>query len=116
MDCDQDLPRVIRRAKLMLNSRVWILFFATLSALPVAAQDNELHHRFAQVNRIKMHYAEQGKGPLVVLVHGFPESWYSWRKQLAAIVTAGFRVVAPDMRGYGQTEVPPEIASYTIMH
>ena len=63
-----------------------------------------------------MHYAEQGSGPLVVLVHGFPESWYSWRHQLPALAAAGFHVVAPDMRGYGQTEVPPEIASYTIMH
>jgi pimeloyl-ACP methyl ester carboxylesterase len=97
-----------------MNIKLGIL--ATVALLPIAAQDNELHHRFAQVNGIKMHYAEQGSGPLVVLVHGFPESWYSWRHQLPALAAAGFHVVAPDMRGYGQTEVPPEIASYTIMH
>jgi len=99
-----------------MNIKLGILFLATVGLLPIAAQDNELHHRFAQVNGIKMHYAEQGSGPLVVLVHGFPESWYSWRHQLPALAAAGFHVVAPDMRGYGQTEVPPEIASYTIMH
>jgi pimeloyl-ACP methyl ester carboxylesterase len=99
-----------------MNIKLGILFLATAGLLPIAAQDNELHHRFAQVNGIKMHYAEQGSGPLVVLVHGFPESWYSWRHQLPALAAAGFHVVAPDMRGYGQTEVPPEIASYTIMH
>lgn len=99
-----------------VNIRLGILFLATSSLFPIGAQDNELHHRFIQVNGIKMHYAEQGMGPLVVLVHGFPESWYSWRHQLKALSAAGFHVVAPDMRGYGQTEVPPEIASYTIMH
>ena len=51
-----------------------------------------------------------------MLVHGFPESWYSWRHQMPAIAAAGYRVVAPDMRGYGQSEVPSEIAAYTIMH
>jgi pimeloyl-ACP methyl ester carboxylesterase len=68
------------------------------------------------VNGIRMHYAEQGSGPLVVLVHGFPESWYSWRHQIPALAAAGYRVVAPDMRGYGQSDVPPDVASYSIMH
>ena len=99
-----------------MSTKLGILFLATAALLPLSAQDNELHHRFAQVNGIKMHYAEQGHGPLVILVHGFPESWYSWRHQLPALAAAGFHVVAPDMRGYGQTEAPPEIASYTIMH
>ena len=85
-------------------------------ALPQRAEAQELQHRFAQINGIRMHYAEQEPGPLVVLVHGFPESWYSWRHQMPAIAAAGFRVVAPDMRGYGQTDAPSEIASYTIMH
>jgi pimeloyl-ACP methyl ester carboxylesterase len=66
-------------------------------------------------NGIRMHYAEQGAGPLVLLCHGFPEGWYSWRAQLAAFAAAGFRAVAPDMRGYGRTEAPPEIAAYTVM-
>ena len=58
-------------------------------------------HRTVETNGIRMHLAEMGNGPLVVLCHGFPESWYSWRHQLPALAAAGFRAVAPDMRGYG---------------
>jgi pimeloyl-ACP methyl ester carboxylesterase len=100
----------------MLNCRLWIAFFAACCVFPIAAQAQGLQHRFAQLNGIKIHHVEQGSGPLVILVHGFPESWYSWRHQLPAIAAAGYRVVAPDMRGYAQSEVPSEIASYTIMH
>jgi len=63
-----------------------------------------------------MHVAEQGTGPLIVLCHGFPESWYSWRHQLAALSAAGFHAVAPDMRGYGRTDAPAEIEAYTLCH
>src|SRR6266699_6870400 len=64
----------------------------------------EVKHRIVETNGIRMHLAEQGTGPLVVLCHGFPESWYSWRHQLVALAEAGFHVVAPDMRGYGETD------------
>jgi pimeloyl-ACP methyl ester carboxylesterase len=60
--------------------------------------------------------AEQGTGPLVLLCHGFPESWYSWRHQLPALAEAGFRAVAPDMRGYGLTDRPEAIDQYTLLH
>jgi pimeloyl-ACP methyl ester carboxylesterase len=63
-----------------------------------------------------MHIAEQGVGPLVVLCHGFPESWYSWRHQLKALAEAGFHAVAPDMRGYGRTDRPEAIDQYTLLH
>ena len=63
-----------------------------------------------------MHIAEAGEGPLVVLCHGFPESWYSWRHQLAALAEAGFHAVAPDQRGYGQTDAPDAIDAYTQLH
>ena len=76
----------------------------------------ELKHRIVDTNGIRMHIAEQGTGPLVVLCHGFPESWYSWRHQLAALADAGFHAVAPDMRGYGQTDRPAEIDQYTLLH
>jgi pimeloyl-ACP methyl ester carboxylesterase len=76
---------------------------------------NELQHRDVVANRIRMHLAERGAGPLVLLCHGFPEGWYSWRDQLTALAAAGYHAVAPDMRGYGRTEAPPEISSYTIM-
>ena len=76
----------------------------------------ELTHRFIETNGIKMHIAEQGEGPLVILCHGFPESWYSWRHQIAALSAAGYHVVAPDQRGYGQTEAPEAIDQYTQFH
>src|SRR5438270_1960813 len=76
----------------------------------------DITHRFVTTNGIKMHVAEQGAGPLVLLCHGFPESWYSWRHQIAALADAGFHVVAPDMRGYGQTEAPDAIDQYSLMH
>lgn len=72
-------------------------------------------HRFVETNSIKMHIAEQGEGPLVVLCHGFPESWYSWRHQLPALADAGYHVVAPDQRGYGQTDRPEAIEAYNIL-
>jgi pimeloyl-ACP methyl ester carboxylesterase len=75
-----------------------------------------IRHRFVDSNGIRMHVAEQGEGPLVVLCHGFPESWYSWRHQIAALANAGFRVVAPDQRGYGQTDRPAAIAKYSMLH
>jgi pimeloyl-ACP methyl ester carboxylesterase len=75
-----------------------------------------IQHRTVETNGIRMHVAEQGTGPPVVLCHGFPESWYSWRHQLAALAGAGFRAVAPDMRGYGQTERPEPIDQYTLFH
>lgn len=62
---------------------------------------------------ISMHIAEAGSGPPVVLCHGFPELWYSWRHQLPAIAQAGFHAIAPDMRGYGDTDAPPNIDDYT---
>ena len=74
-----------------------------------------LQHRDTTANGIRIHYAEQGTGPLVLLCHGFPEGWYSWRDQLAALAAAGYRAVAPDMRGYGRTEAPAEIPSYTVL-
>jgi pimeloyl-ACP methyl ester carboxylesterase len=76
----------------------------------------ELKHRFIETNGIRMHVAECGAGPLVLLCHGFPESWYSWRHQLQALGEAGFRAIAPDMRGYGQTDRPEAIDQYTLLH
>ena len=73
-------------------------------------------HRTVEANGIHLHIAEQGEGPVVVLCHGFPESWYSWRHQLAALSAAGFRAVAPDMRGYGQSDRPQAVDQYTLLH
>ena len=76
----------------------------------------EITHRTVEANGIRIHLAEAGSGPLVVLCHGFPESWRSWRSQLNALAEAGYHAVAPDMRGYGETDRPEEIEKYTILH
>ena len=73
----------------------------------------EIRHRTIDTNGIQMHIAEAGEGPLVVLCHGFPESWYSWRHQIGTLADAGYHVVAPDQRGYGQTTAPEAIEDYT---
>lgn len=77
---------------------------------------SELKHRTVEANGIRVHLAERGDGPVVLLCHGFPETWYSWRHQLEALAAAGFRAVAPDMRGYGETERPEAIDQYTLLH
>ncbi|BDA69354.1 epoxide hydrolase [Rivularia sp. IAM M-261] len=74
------------------------------------------NHRLIDTNGIKMHIAEQGQGRLVILCHGFPECWYSWRHQLQALASAGFHVVAPDLRGYGQTDQPESVEAYNIFN
>ncbi|MCC3766927.1 alpha/beta fold hydrolase [Streptomyces sp. UNOC14_S4] len=75
-----------------------------------------LEHRFVEVNGIRLHIAEQGQGPLVLLLHGFPECGYSWRHQFGPLAEAGYRVVAPDQRGYARSERPEDPAAYSIMH
>ncbi len=76
----------------------------------------EFNHRFLEANGIRMHVVEAGDGFPVLLCHGFPEIWYSWRHQLRALAQAGYRAIAPDQRGYGQTSAPVEVKKYTIHH
>ena len=79
----------------------------------------DIRHRHITTNGINMHLAESGEpssSPPVILCHGFPEFWYSWRHQLPALAAAGYHVVAPDQRGYGQTDRPDAIADYDINH
>ncbi|MEE1786092.1 alpha/beta hydrolase [Streptomyces sp. SP17BM10] len=75
-----------------------------------------IKHSHVDVNGVRLHIAEQGEGPLVLLLHGFPESWYSWRHQFAPLAAAGYRVVAPDQRGYARSEQPERIDAYTLLH
>ena len=63
-------------------------------------------HNNAVTNGVRLHYVEQGEGPLILLLHGFPEHWYSWRHQIGPLAEAGYRVVAPDLRGYNLSEKP----------
>jgi pimeloyl-ACP methyl ester carboxylesterase len=64
-------------------------------------------HRAVSANGTRLHVAESGDGPLVLLLHGFPEFWWTWREQLATLAAAGYRAVAPDLRGYGGSDKPP---------
>ncbi|PIN12654.1 Soluble epoxide hydrolase [Handroanthus impetiginosus] len=68
----------------------------------------KIQHSFVNVRGLNLHIAEIGTGPVVVFLHGFPEIWYSWRHQMTAVADAGFRAIAPDFRGYGLSEKPPE--------
>lgn len=72
--------------------------------------------RTIETNGIEMHLSEAGEGPLVVLLHGWPELGYSYRHQLPALAEAGFHAVAPDQRGYGRTSAPPDVRSYSLLH
>lgn len=76
----------------------------------------EIKRRHVDVNGIRMHIAEAGEGPLVLLLHGFPETSHSWRHQLVALAAAGYHAVAPDQRGYPNTECPESVDQYTILH
>jgi epoxide hydrolase 4 len=69
-------------------------------------------HRWVDVAGLRLHCVEAGAGPLVVLLHGFPEFWYAWRHQIPALAAAGFRVVAPDLRGYNASDKPPRVRDY----
>jgi pimeloyl-ACP methyl ester carboxylesterase len=75
---------------------------------------SEVGHRQLAVNGIELHVAETGAGPPLVLLHGFPELWYSWRHQLQALADAGYHVIAPDLRGFGSSSAPPEIEAYSL--
>jgi len=75
-----------------------------------------VRHRYVDARGLRMHVAEAGEGPLVLLLHGFPECWYSWRHQLTALAAAGFHAVAPDQRGYCRTGGPQAADQYTILH
>src|SRR5436309_4152944 len=74
--------------------------------------DTELREGYADLAEARLHYVEAGDGPPVVLLHGFPEFWYSWRHQIPALAAAGFRVIAPDLRGYNLSSKPSEVSAY----
>jgi epoxide hydrolase 4 len=78
----------------------------------IMAADTALREGYADVGDQRLHYMEAGDGPLIVLLHGFPEFWYGWRQQIEPLAAAGFRVVAPDMRGYNLSSKPDGVASY----
>ncbi|XP_074482979.1 bifunctional epoxide hydrolase 2-like isoform X2 [Sebastes fasciatus] len=81
---------------------------------PASCRPDEVSHGYVTIRPgVRTHYVEMGSGPPVVLCHGFPESWYSWRYQIPAVAAAGFRVLALDMKGYGESTAPPDIEEYS---
>jgi epoxide hydrolase 4 len=87
----------------------------TTSPTLLPTSDTELREGYAEVgDDVKLHYVEAGDGPLIVLLHGFPEFWFSWRLQIEPLAAAGFRVVAPDMRGYNLSSRPEGVDAYGV--
>lgn len=110
------ITKSIRRS--LAAAMLFVAAFATASCAqsPSPAEELGVHFRTVDSNGVKLRVAEMGKGPLVILVHGFPESWYSWRHQMPAIAAAGYHVVAPDMRGYGKSDKPTAVEDYDVKH
>ncbi|WP_256580298.1 alpha/beta fold hydrolase [Pseudomonas sp. Irchel s3f7] len=79
-----------------------------------ADDPDAFNHCFAELNGIRLHYIDEGQGPLVILLHGFPYLWYMWRRQIVALAESGYRVVVPDQRGFGQTDRPDAIEAYDM--
>src|ERR1700722_8710408 len=73
-------------------------------------------HLWIDTGEVRLHAVEAGSGPLVVLLHGFPEFWWSWRHQIPALAAAGFHVVAPDLRGYNLSDRPKRVRDYAVPH
>ena len=86
----------------------------------MAATVEGVRHRTVEANGVRLHVAEagpeEGGAPVVLLLHGFPDFWYGWRHQMAALAARGYRAVAPDLRGYGDSDSPPDASSYTTFH
>lgn len=80
------------------------------------AQGHVLKEYEIAANGISLHVTEQGEGPAVLFCHGFPDTSYTWRRQMKAVASAGFRAIAPDMRGYGRSSAPADAALYTPLH
>lgn len=76
----------------------------------------DVQHGFVTIDGLRLHYAECGTGPAVIFCHGFPEFWFSWRHQLPAMAEAGYRAIAVDMRGHGQSDAPSDIEEYSVLH
>jgi pimeloyl-ACP methyl ester carboxylesterase len=104
------LPLAVQSAASVFHSR------AFAQAAKRGDTMSEPSQRIIEANNIRINIAEQGSGPVVLLCHGFPDCWYSWRHQISALAAAGFHAVAPDMRGYGKSDRPEPIDQYTIFH
>lgn len=101
------------RRQFFLASAAMVTSPASIQAV---SKEFAMNQKTIQTRTLKMGILEAGSGPLVILCHGFPETKHAWRHQVAALASAGYRAVAPDMRGYGQTESPSQVDQYTVVH
>uniref|UniRef100_A0A673ZXG7 Epoxide hydrolase 2, cytoplasmic n=1 Tax=Salmo trutta TaxID=8032 RepID=A0A673ZXG7_SALTR len=105
----KDLPEALKQVETFTGVQV-----VTGESYPASCNPEEVSHGYITIKpRVKLHYVEMGTGPPVMLCHGFPESWYSWRYQIPALADAGFRVLSLDMKGYGESTAPPDIEEYS---
>src|SRR5690242_6753814 len=111
-------PITRRHAGAMALAGIGLAACSTMPGQTEASPVAGVRFRMVETNGIHLRVAEAGKegAPLVVLAHGWPESWYSWRHQMPAIAAAGYHVIAPDMRGYGGSDRLPNVEDYDIMH
>ncbi|XP_027782798.2 bifunctional epoxide hydrolase 2 isoform X1 [Marmota flaviventris] len=87
----------------------------SVAPLPTPCSPSDVSHGYVTVKPgVRLHFVELGSGPVVIFCHGFPESWFSWRYQIPAVAQAGYRVLAMDMKGYGDSSSPPEIEEYAM--
>jgi epoxide hydrolase 4 len=94
----------------------WLSGWLVLQAGGTMAQDvwDQVEHKYADADGVKIHYAALGQGPLVVMIHGFPDFWYSWRKQMRALADHGYRAAAVDLRGYNLSDKPKGVENYAM--
>lgn len=98
-----------------LGSITGVQLLHTATPLPLPCRPSDVSHGYVTIKPgVRLHFVEMGSGPPVCLCHGFPESWFSWRYQIPALAQAGFRVLALDMKGYGDSSAPVEIEEYSM--
>ena len=116
MSAQQQSVTTRERADAMMNPAENLTDPAVINDLLIRDDDDgiELREGYAEVGDVRLHYVEAGDGPLIVLLHGFPEFWYGWRLQIEPLVAAGFRVVAPDTRGYNLSSKPEGFEAYGV--
>src|SRR5262245_13513348 len=107
-----DSPRTL----MQLHRRIVVLAGLLLVAGSAWAQDvwNQVENHYADSKGVKIHYATLGKGPLVVMIHGFPDFWYTWRKQMRVLADNQYRVAAVDLRGYNESDKPQGVENYAM--
>jgi pimeloyl-ACP methyl ester carboxylesterase len=112
------MTQINRNVVLIIFASVWLSGcnpepVPEVSSEPEPEQSAEIKHGYADNNGVNIHYAETGEGPLVVMIHGFPDFWYSWRHQMAGLKD-GYRVVAIDQRGYNLSDQPEGVENYDM--